>query len=134
DVLPNICNPMEQSGKLIPEMAELLNLPPGIPLIVGVPDTAAEIYGSGVVSEKSGLVKLATAGNFSISTQNKVKNPKITTYHHVINNLYYQNSATNFAASSYRWFKEGFLKETEDDSSDDSIYNIMNKKMECVSP
>ncbi|GGJ98400.1 xylulokinase [Lentibacillus kapialis] len=134
DVLPNICDPMEQSGELIPEMAEALNLPPGIPIIIGVPDTAAEIYGSGVVSEKSGLVKLATAGNFSISTQNKVRNSKITTYHHVINNLYYQNSATNFAASSYRWFKEGFLKETEGDASHDSVYNIMNKKMEYISP
>lgn len=133
-VLPNIYEPIDQSGELIPVMAKALNLSPGIPIIIGVPDTAAEIYGCGVASEKSGLVKLATAGNFSVATQNKIKNPKITTYHHVINNLYYQNSATNFAASSYRWFKEGFLQEMQDNAVHDSVYSIMNKNMEAIAP
>jgi len=47
--------------------------------------------------------------------------------------LYYQNSATNFAASSYKWFKENFFTEVEENLSDhEDIYSYINKQIEAI--
>lgn len=133
-VLPNVHKPTDQAGSLTKEMAEKMNLPHGIPVIIGTADTAAEIYGSGAVDEGDGVIKLATAGNFSILSSKHHSNLNLTGYHFPVEGLFYLNSATNFAAASFRWFKEKFYKEWEAKYSQDEIYPAIDQNIEQISP
>jgi xylulokinase len=129
---PQVLSPTDQSGTLIKDMAEQLGLPSGIPIIIGTADTAAEVYGSGTVQEGDGVVKLATAGNYTLVTNSPSNNSNIISYEHVVKELFYLNSATNFAAASFRWFKESFLKELEEKVAPKSVYSIIDEEIEKV--
>jgi len=128
-LLPQVCLPTDISGSLQPEMAARLGLPAGIPIVVGTADTAAEVYSCGTVEAGDGVVKLATAGNFTVVSERLPTNPTIIVYDHLVKGLYYQNSATNFAASSYRWFKETFFRELEEKSVGQSVYPLINEEI-----
>lgn len=130
--LPTVGSPLDRAGELLPEMAERLGLRPGIPLIMGTADTAAEVYGCGTVEHGDGVVKLATAGNFALASRHLPRNDKLTAYHHVVEGLYYQNSATNFAAASFRWLKENFYKEVEEQVGVEQIYAHIVKDIERI--
>lgn len=133
-VLPEIHRPGDIRGTLLPGMAAETGLPAGIPVIMGTVDSAAEIYGCGAVGEGQGLVKLATAGNYALVLREPPPNPTILTYEHVIEGYYYCNSATNFAAASYRWFKESFLQEFEANCAPASVYEAVNREIERIRP
>src|SRR5690625_4460250 len=133
-VLPRVYEPMDQSGMLTKEMAEKLNLPAGIPIFIGTADTAAEVYGSGAIDKGDGVVKLATAGNFSILSDQRQSNLNLTGYQFPIKGLYYLNSATNFAAASFRWFKENFYNDFTEKYSDDNVYAEIDKRIAGINP
>lgn len=133
-VFPDILSPTDQCGTLSVKIAEKLRLSGDVKIIIGTADTAAEVYGCGTVKEGDGVVKLATAGNFTIVSDTAVKNDKLTTYHHLVENLFYQNSATNFAAASFRWFKESFYQEFEKSMNVPSIYPEIMKQIESIKP
>lgn len=132
-VLPKVLSPTDQCGTLLPEMAERLDLPAGIPVIMGTADTAAEVYGSGAIEEGDGVLKLATAGNFTVVSKHLPINTNIITYDHIVKGLYYQNSATNFAAASFRWFKENFYKEVEEHVTEGTIYDVICEEISRLS-
>lgn len=131
-VLPSVDSPTDQAGILNAKMAERTGLPPGIPVITGTADTAAEVYGCGAVNENDGVVKLATAGNFTFVDNKLPDNKKIITYEHVVKGLFYLNSATNFAAASFRWFKENFYKEMEKEVYPKSVYPLIDREVEKI--
>lgn len=133
-VFPNVYRPTDQSGTITPYMADILGLSNDVKIIIGTADTAAEVYGCGTVKAGDGVVKLATAGNFTVVTPSAIENNKLTTYHHLIDNMFYQNSATNFAAASFRWFKENFYQEFEEKMNVKSIYPEIMKQIEQVKP
>lgn len=133
-VFSPVLSPTDEVGTILPEVAELLGLSRDVRMIVGTADTAAEVYGCGTIKEGDGVVKLATAGNFSIVSKTVTKNDKLTTYHHLVDDLYYQNSATNFAAASFRWFKESFYQEFEEKRKVKSVYPEIMKQIELIKP
>lgn len=134
DKLPAVKIPTELLGELKPEMAERIGLRSGIPIVVGTADTAAEVFGSGAVDEGDGLAKLATAGNYAFVSSRLPVNPNLIVYEHAVDGLYYINSATNFAASSFRWFKEAFYPEAEKQIPQDQIYPYINEEIAATSP
>ncbi|MFD0959872.1 xylulokinase [Paenibacillus chungangensis] len=131
-LLPPVGSPLDRAGSLTQEMADRLGLPAGIAIVMGTADTAAEVYGCGTVEAGDGVVKLATAGNFALVTDKLPRNDKLTAYHHVIDGLYYQNSATNFAAASFRWFKESFYREAEGRIGAEDIYDYIVGMVDCL--
>jgi len=133
-LLPDVYKPTDRAGSLLPEMAERIGLPAGIPIIIGTADTAAEVYSCGTVEAGDGVVKLATAGNFTIVSDKLPTNKGIIVYDHLIKGLYYQNCATNFAAASNRWFKETFFQELEEKAAGKSVYPLINEEIVKVAP
>ncbi len=131
---PPVLSPTDDCGTISPDIAKLLGLSEQTRIIVGTADTAAEVYGCGTIKDGDGVVKLATAGNFSLVTNTVTKNEKLTTYHHLVDDLFYQNSATNFAAASFRWFKESFFQEFEENMKVPSIYPEIMKQVELIKP
>ncbi|WP_158735598.1 xylulokinase [Alteribacillus sp. YIM 98480] len=133
-VLPSVYTPTTMCGEMCQDMVNILGLSSGVKIIIGTADTAAEVFGCGTLAEGDGVIKLATAGNFTVVSSKVTQNKKLTTYHHLIDNLYYQNSATNFSAASFRWFKENFYKEFEENMKVDSVYPEIMKHIEQVKP
>ncbi len=133
-MLPEVKKPTDGAGTLMKAMADKLNLSPGIPVIIGTADTASEIYGSGATQEGDGVIKLATAGNFSVLSANAHTNMNLTGYHFPIEGLYYLNSATNFAAASFRWLKETFFEDWEDKYGEDDVYSMIDKAIATTKP
>lgn len=131
---PPVLSPTEVCGTISPDIAKCLGLSEKTRIIIGTADTAAEVYGCGTIKGGDGVVKLATAGNFCLVTDTVTKNEKLTTYHHLVDNLFYQNSATNFAAASFRWFKESFFQEFEESMKVPSIYPEIMKQVELIKP
>jgi len=132
--LPRVQSPLDRSGGLIPEMADRLGLPAGIPIIIGTADTAAELYGCGAIDLGDGVIKLATAGNYAVLSDRYPERRTIISYDHVIDGIVYQNSATNFAAASFRWFKENFYKEKEEMTPPGTIYRAIDEEIERIPP
>ncbi|KIL41636.1 hypothetical protein SD70_05800 [Gordoniibacillus kamchatkensis] len=131
-MLPAVYKPTDLCGTLLPEMAERIGLAPGTAIVMGTADTAAEVYSCGTVEAGDGVVKLATAGNFTVISKELPVNTNIIAYDHVVKGLYYQNSATNFAASSYRWFKEGFYRELEEKAAGKPIYPFIDEEIRSI--
>lgn len=132
--LPSVYGPTDQLGTLTNEMASTLNIPSGIPIIVGSVDTAAEILASGVNKKGDSVVKIATAGNFTILDNNLQTNTNLTGYNFLLDDIYYLNSATNSAASSFRWFKESFYQDYEEKYGSEDVYLKIDEEIEKVNP
>ncbi|WP_394138459.1 xylulokinase [Cytobacillus oceanisediminis] len=133
-VFPPVVSPTDECGTISAQMSETLGLSNKVKIITGTADTAAEVYGCGTVKAGDGVVKLATAGNFTIVSDEVTKNDKLTTYHHLVDDLFYQNSATNFAAASFRWFKENFYQEFEKSLDGRPVYPEIMKEVELIKP
>ena len=131
DVLPPIIGPTDIVGTLTCEASERTGLPDGIRVIAGTADTAAEVYGAGGVEARDVVVKLATAGNYTVIAE-RVGDPSVISYEHPVEGLFYLNSATNFAAASFRWFRDSFFPELAETLSSDELYVRINAEIAFV--
>jgi xylulokinase len=106
DTLPAVSAPTAVAGRLGAAAATELGWAAGIPVIVGTSDTAVEAYGAGAIAPGQGIVKLATAGNYNVTTDDPTPSRRYITYPHVVDGLWYKVLATNACASSLRWFRD----------------------------
>lgn len=106
---PEVMSPTTDLGAVGQAARERTGLPADCRVFVGTADSAAEIYAAGGVRPGDAVVKLATAGNLQIVTDELPSTTKPLTYEHPIDGQYYVNTATNFAAASFRWFHESFV-------------------------
>jgi len=65
-LMPDVEQSGNFSGILSRRMADMLNLPAGIPILAGVADTAGEMIGNGVINNGDCLVKLGTGGDLLV--------------------------------------------------------------------
>lgn len=105
-VLPKICHSREIVGHVRSEISKLTGLTEGIPVIAGCSDTAAEDFSAGAVREGQIIIKLATAGNVNLVTNNAQPHPKSFTYPYSIEGKWYTVTATNSCASANRWMRD----------------------------
>ena len=77
-------------------------------VIAGATDTVMEVYASGAVSVGQATVKLATAGRICPITDHAVVDPRLVTYRHVVQGLWYPGTATKSCAASNRWYRDTF--------------------------
>ena len=78
----------------------------GTPLIVGTSDTAAEDYGAGAIKPGQGIVKMATAGNVCLMSDQPRPTPMGFNYPHVVDGMWYIVGGTNSCAMANRWYRD----------------------------
>ncbi|MFZ4439204.1 MAG: xylulokinase [Syntrophales bacterium] len=103
---PPIVSPTSLSGKITAEAARESGLLEGTPVVVGTSDTAAEDYGAGAIYPGQGILKMATAGNVCIMSEEPRPTPKGFNYPHVVDGMWYIMGATNSCASANRWTRD----------------------------
>jgi len=124
--LPPLREPKEIVGKVSKEAASASGLPEGVPVVCGCSDSAVEDYAAGAVEPGHCVVKIATAGNFNVMTDNPVPNERTLTYSHVVPGLWYTVTATNSAATCVRWFRDCFCQDLVAKAGPAGAYELMD--------
>lgn len=134
ELLPDVVSPYAQVGTVTQAAAERSGLSEGTAVFAGAADSATEVFGAGGVREGDVTLKLATAGNVQRVQPDPSPTPRIISYEHPVDGLFYLNSATNFAAASFRWFRETFFGAESDELGLDGAHRLLNEKIAAVSP
>jgi len=133
-VLPEIRQSKEIVGQVKAEAAKLTGLPEGMPVIAGCSDTAAEDFSAGAVKEGQIIVKLATAGNVNLVTNQANPHPKTFTYPYSVSGKWYTVAATNSCASANRWLRDALypVEKALCETKDEDIYEYMSEQAGTV--
>ncbi|MDD2427014.1 MAG: xylulokinase [Eubacteriales bacterium] len=128
-VLPPINQCKDIAGYVSEEASKVTGLTKGIPVVTGCSDTSAEDFGAGAISEGDLIIKLATAANVNVVTNNPMPDKRGFTYPHVVENTWYNVLATNSCASSYRWLRNSVFSEEMESyqSAGKDVYELMDE-------
>lgn len=107
-IMPEIVDPMQKLSPLSRQAQADTGLTENTVVIAGATDTVMEVYASGAVQPGQATVKLATAGRICSITDHEVVDPRLVTYRHVVNGLWYPGTATKSCAASNRWYRDTF--------------------------
>jgi len=114
--LPRVYESSQISGKLLPEIAGLIGLPAGIPVIAGGGDNAAAAVGTGIV--RRGLVSssIGTSGVIFAHSDEITLDPKgrLHTFCHTVPGKYHLMAVTLSAGNSFRWLRDTFQEAATD--------------------
>lgn len=126
DQVPPIRGSFELAGALQPAMARKLGLRSGTPAVVGATDTAAELCAAGVAKPGDGLIKIASTGTVVAVSDAPKPSPRLMTYPHAIDGLWYSIGATSAAATSYSWLRE--IVYAEATRRPEQVYQEMSRR------
>lgn len=134
DMLPEIKQPGDIAGFVLPEIAAATGLAAGTPVITGTTDTALEVYASGAIAEGCATVKLATAGRICPITSGPIASHQFFNYRHVIPGLWYPGTGTRSCAASYKWYRDIFGTDESRiaEEKGTSAYEVLNRAAEAV--
>lgn len=107
-LMPPIVEPTTHLSPLTAQAQADTGLTAKTAVIAGATDTVMEVYAAGAVHEGQATVKLATAGRICSITDHEVVDPRLVTYRHVVNGLWYPGTATKSCAASNRWYRDTF--------------------------
>ena len=119
-VMPPIVDPMQRMSLLTKQAQQDTGLTDQTVVIAGATDTVMEVYASGAVSVGQATVKLATAGRICPITDHAVVDPRLVTYRHVVQGLWYPGTATKACATCNRWYRDTFGGQYEEMSAEAS--------------
>ena len=107
-IMPPLVDPTQMLSLLTKQAQADTGLTAKTVVIAGATDTAMEVYAAGAVHPGQATVKLATAGRICSVTDHEVVDPRLVTYRHVVEGLWYPGTATKSCAASNRWYRDTF--------------------------
>jgi xylulokinase len=101
------------AGELLPEPARELDLPPGIPVVLGGEDVPCTAAGAGVVSEGRIYAYIGTSGWVSVASPKPLrrKSVRIPNIIHVIPDMYTPQMGVYSAGSTYQWVQDQICRQ-----------------------
>ncbi len=106
--LPSVHPSTYVAGDLLPEAARELDLPPGIPVVLGGEDVPCTAAGAGVVSEGRIYAYIGTSGWVSVASPTPLikEGVRIPNIIHVVPNMYTPQMGVYSAGSTYQWVQQ----------------------------
>ena len=95
-------------GSLTREAATTLGLRADTPVINGTLDNASETFGAGVASPGRALLRLASAGGIHVVFDRVHPHPRLITYPHPVEPLWFSQAGTSTCATSVTWAIQTF--------------------------
>lgn len=112
ELLPPVDPPEKIVGGLSKTAAKDLGLLEGTPVVTGTTDQASEAFGSGAIEPGQGIIKIATAGNVAVVTEDPHPKPlRVYAYFHIIPSRWYTLAGTISCAVCYRWLRDALCEE-----------------------
>lgn len=106
--LPSVHLPTDVVGGVLPEVAAILGVPAGTPVVAGSADHVASAFSVGVRDNGDLLVKLGGAGDILYSMDRPEINKALFLDYHVIPGLYLINGCMASSGSIIKWFRNEF--------------------------
>ncbi|MDD3611502.1 MAG: xylulokinase [Eubacteriales bacterium] len=133
--LPPVNQCKDIAGYVNAEASRLTGLIEGTPVVTGCSDTSAEDFGAGGTREGDLIIKLATAANVNVISNDPYPDKKYFTYPHVVENTWYSVLATNSCASSYRWLRDSIFDQENEQfiAENKDVYIYMDQLASEVS-
>jgi len=117
EILPPVSPPHKIAGGLTKTAAKELGLLEGTPVVTGTTDQASEAFGSGAIEPGQGIIKIATAGNVAVVTEDPHPKPlRVYAYFHILPTRWYTLAGTISCAVCYRWLRDALCEEEIDAS------------------
>ncbi len=107
-ILPPVVDPMTRLSPLTAQAQADTGLTANTTVIAGATDTVLEVYAAGAIRPGQATVKLATAGRICPVTDHAVVDPRLVTYRHVVEGMWYPGTATKSCAACNRWYRDTF--------------------------
>ena len=110
EILPEVCESSEISGRISKEGAAASGLREGTPVVAGAGDQAAGAVGMGIVEPGNVSATIGTSGVVFAATSTPVVEPKgrIHTFCHAIPGCWHVMGVTQGAGLSLRWCRDQF--------------------------
>jgi xylulokinase len=110
EILPEVFESPESSGRMSKEGAEASGLREGTPVVAGAGDQAAGAVGMGIVEPGNVSATIGTSGVVFAATSSPVVEPmgRIHTFCHAIPGRWHVMGVTQGAGLSLRWFRDQF--------------------------
>ncbi len=102
---PEIRASAEVVGALTSQAAQDLGLAPGVKVVAGMLDSAAELVGVGAVDPTVGVIRLGTAGGVMIICDEPQLRKGCLLYPHPAGEYWYHQAGTNSATTSLQWIR-----------------------------
>ena len=119
DSVPAIHRSTTVVGGLAPAAASDMGLRDGIPVVIGMLDSAAELIGVGATDPSVAVIRLGTAGGvMTVATGHRWRSGCML-YPHPVRPLWYYQAGTNAATTSLQWVLGLFGMEAADGVYDD---------------
>ena len=106
-LLPDLIASTDIAGTLLPEMADQLGLPPGIPVICGGSDQACQALGNGIINPGEVSCTIGTGGQVFAPLGSPLADPyqRLHLFCHILPDLWHIEAATLSAGLSLRWLR-----------------------------
>lgn len=135
-ILPPVEEPEKIAGYLLPEVAEQMHLPVGIPVIIGLGDMPSGVLGTGALSAGHGSSVLGTTFLNGLIVDTPQPQPRCAgmTCAYVEKHMLRMVNNTGGAAINYQWFIDNFFAEEKAQLGDGEIFTYIDRLVESVEP
>ncbi len=106
--LPGVLPSDAIAGRLLPEVAERVGLPSGLPIAVGGADSSLEVFGTGALAPGEGVVKLGTSCCVNLVTEQVAPSRRSLAYPFLFEDLGLTVTATTSGTAALKWFRSAF--------------------------
>ncbi len=131
--LPEIYHPLEIAGKVTKEAESWSGLHEGTPVIAGTTDTLLEVFVAGSIKPGDCTVKLATFGRICVITDKPCYGKGLINYSFIKNGLFYPGTGTRSFATAFRWLRDEFFRDINEQEDAFKIMDDMAKEIKAGS-
>lgn len=137
-LLPALHPSTDVIGDLLPQPAQELGLPAGIPVVIGGGDGSCAATGAGVVAEGSAYLYIGSSSWIGITTREPIFDPALRTFTwaHLVPGMCSPTGTMQAAGASYQWLRDTICQEEKAAAarSNESAYERMNALAEQSPP
>ncbi|MGC8576224.1 MAG: xylulokinase [Caldisericum sp.] len=125
-LFPDVRHSLEIRGYLKKEVADLLGMKEGIPVLYGAGDQEAAAYGAGIVEPGEVMISLSTGGQIVIPVEKPILDKRIHNFCH-INGFHIMGAIQNFGLT-LNWAVKIFGFQGFDDLTSEALNSIPGSK------
>jgi xylulokinase len=133
-IFPQILLSTDVAGHLLPDVAQMLDLPAGIPVIAGCADQPAQAITNALMFPSEASLTIGTGGQVFapvklISGQAMPSDPRLHVFCHAVRETHYLLGATLSAGLSLRWLRDVLGLQSEADA-----YAVLSAEAKHIPP
>ncbi len=136
--LPELKESTAVAGELLKSAAEDLNLPPGIPVVMGAGDGVTASVGAGSTAPGTAYNYLGSSSWIALTAKEPIFDPEKRTFNwaHAVSGLYAPCGTMQSAGASYAWLRDNiaWLEQQTAAELDFEAYDLMNIRVSQSRP